>query len=339
MVHGGSGRPSLSGLWLAGVRGGVSAEAVGQHLLSLSVQAQLKSVGKSFKSYISELRAWRAFVHMRGVPGLPASERSVLEYLGIFRNGRSAAQYVAALRFLHDVCMLSREGTDAKSVKRTLLGLTKATPPCKRAHAIPPEHSAELAATASARGDPDFALMATLSSAFLFRVASEMLGLEFKGEHSVCRLVTVDGRRALRVELASRKNAPNGAVLTRPCTCPEGSVRPDSCPVHALARWCSVTKRQPTGGRLFVMSPQQATRKLRAYAKLCGFAYAEEACLHGFRRGRAQWLARSRKPLSVILKAGGWGSAAFLSYLEHDEITEGAFLDLLLEEDEQTESA
>lgn len=136
----GRGAPPPHGLlWLAGVRGGVSAEVVGQHLLSRSVQAQLKSVGKSLKSYLSELRAWRAFVHMRGVPGLPASERSVLEYLGLFRNGRSAAQYVAALRFLHDVCMMSREGTDAKSVKRALLGLTKATPPCKRAHAILPE--------------------------------------------------------------------------------------------------------------------------------------------------------------------------------------------------------
>ena len=41
--------------------------------------------------------------------------------------------------------------------------------------------------------------------------------------------------------------------------------------------------------------------------------------------------------MSVVLKAGGWSSAAFLSYLDREEVTEAAFLDLLLEEDEQEE--
>jgi len=82
------------------------------------------------------------------------------------------------------------------------------------------------------------------------------------------------------------------------------------------------------------MSAQQAGRRLRNFASLSSLQYADSASLHGFRRGRAQWLVASRKPLSVVLQAGGWSSAAFLGYLDREEVTEAAFLDLLLEEDE-----
>ena len=180
--------------------------------------------------------------------------------------------------------------------------------------------------------------MATLASAFMFRVASECLPLEFQGPHSSCAIVLVEGREALRVHLASRKNAPGGASLVRPCVC-HGTPNPNRCPVHAVRRWCAATKRSATGGRLLTMSAQQAGRRLRTFAGLCLMAHAVSATLHGFRRGRAQWLVRSRKPLSVILQAGGWSSAAFLGYLDREEVSEAAFLDLLSEEDEAAEAS
>ena len=40
---------------------------------------------------------------------------------------------------------------------------------------------------------------------------------------------------------------------------------------------------------------------------------------HGFRRGMAQDIIDAGSPLSVLLRAGGWSSAAFLEYLRTDQ--------------------
>jgi len=188
------------------------------------MRAQLLSVGLSLASYVSQLRLWQKFCTMRQIDLVPAQERHVLEYIGLFDNGRSAAKYVCALRFLHDLLLASRQGVDAASVRRALQGLLKAAPPVRQAPAISPDEAARISAAAFRRGDVDFALVAVLSSAFLFRVGNECLPLEFSGTHSRLSTTQVEGRSAIRVELASRKNAPGGAVLTRPCSCRGGQV-------------------------------------------------------------------------------------------------------------------
>ena len=43
-----------------------------------------------------------------------------------------------------------------------------------------------------------------------------------------------------------------------------------------------------------------------------------------FRRGNANDLADSRAPLSEILRAGGWSSAAFTAYLNMKKVGEDA---------------
>lgn len=315
---------------------GTSPETIGVMMLSASKQAMLASIGKhTLRAYTSEVKLWCEFCTLHRIRPVPAKVASVLQYLALFRNGRSAVKYICALRFFHDFNVASREGTDAPAVRRALLGKMKSTAPLRKAPSISPEDSAKLSRCAFDRHDPNFALIATLASAFMFRVPNELLPLQFAGPHSTCTVTRVDGRSVVRIWLASRKNAPDGAVLSRPCVCQAPAFRADSCPVHALFRWCQCTGRSPgSPGPLFALSAQQAGRKLREYAELCDLPYAGRATLQGFRRGRAQWLIASRKPLSVVLRSGGWRSAAFLEYLEREEITEAAFLDILAEEDE-----
>ena len=47
-----------------------------------------------------------------------------------------------------------------------------------------------------------------------------------------------------------------------------------------------------------------------------GIEHTEKFNLHDLRKGAAQQLVANGSPLTVILKAGSWGSRAFAIYLD-----------------------
>ena len=95
--------------------------------------------------------------------------------------------------------------------------------------------------------------------------------------------------------------------------------------MHVLGRWLQglPEPRRPFAG----ITPQAALRRLRERLGKLGAVDARAYRLHDFRRGHAQDLASSGATLAEILKAGEWRSAAFLGYLDTEDLEQSAVLE------------
>ena len=110
------------------------------------------------------------------------------------------------------------------------------------------------------------------------------------------------------------------------------------CPVHVLWPW--VVSNCPVGSRVFPEDfPGRALQWLRVALEARGVEGADSYGLRSTRRGAARKLVDRGGDLATLLKAGGWKSAAFRSYLDLGGV-EGAVcqvgLSALLNEDEVT---
>ncbi len=284
---------------------------------------------------------------LSSTPHLPVfsgiDELTVLRFLGMFRNGRSAAKYITAVRFLHQCAGSQSKNLYSDRVLRALQAAKGNAPPPRRANAIHLGNARDVASLAWARHEPVTATQSVLAYIFGFRVQNELMPVEWdalpSGGHSSLRLYPgAQGRPMLEVSLRSRKNEPTGAVLVRPCTCAPWANDPFMCPVHTLKRYMRDTGRLPTG-RLFPGNPESLyvsfVRRIRFLGgpQCLNIPNAAEWTSHGFRRGMAQDILDNGGSLAEILRAGGWKSAAFLLYLERTEVDQAAVLDCLFAAD------
>ena len=60
---------------------------------------------------------------------------------------------------------------------------------------------------------------------------------------------------------------------------------------------------------------------------------------HSLRRGMAQDIIDAGNSLAVLLKAGGWSSAAFLEYLRADQASDAAVSQALIQLSDSEEDA
>jgi len=293
------------------------------------------SIQMSQAQYAARISSWVTFSHAYGIHPLEPAEDDVLGWVGLFTNGRSAKTYVTALRWLF-ARMRVPITWDTPSLQLLLRGSVKLSPAVKRAPAISGRWTASLALYAWRRREFDNYLLAVLAFSFGFRVKAELLPLCFdelaEGGHSSLAIFRDEQNRlVLRIWLRRRKNAPEGAVLTRACTCRSSQVM---CPVHALVRWMSATGKERQVGRLFPKACYSSfSRGMSFLLEKIGFPQAADFSSHGFRRGMAQEILRRGGSLADVLAAGGWRSPAFLLYLDRNEVDEAAILDFLLEED------
>ena len=122
--------------------------------------------------------------------------------------------------------------------------------------------------------------------------------------------------RRLVIRLRSRKNLPNGCIMSRPCFCslPAPAAK-GMCPVHSI--WPCIAQRTKPGGNL---PPSSSATNLNAtikavFAKLL-VERAEQYSPRGFRRGAAQELKESGSQWVAIATMGDWESLAFLGYAD-----------------------
>ena len=287
------------------------------------------SIERSVRVYVSELRCWMAFCSMLEVPCLPATELTALRFLAAFRNGRSACKYIAALKWFHDWRRTPIDAWCTRALKQRLRGLVKVTAPLRQSRPLRWPDVRRLVREAQLQGKQDFALLCTLSSAFLLRVPSEALGLCFDRplQHSALSIQTEGGRPVLVLSLRRRKNMPQGSILRRACCCVSD---PLMCAPHALQAWLR-NKRRAESGRLFAYPASSFRRDLRAAIGALGIPEPEAYGTHSFRRGTAHELAAARSPLADILAAGQWRSTAFLHYICKADVEEAAVLDIIME--------
>ena len=128
---------------------------------------------------------------------------------------------------------------------------------------------------------------------------------------------------SLVVRLRARKAHLYGDRVLRGCCC-EGAKAASFiptlvCPVHVLWPW--VCGRAGKGERIFCdQIGARALLWLRTVLGAYGVENAERFGLHALRRGAAQQLVASGGDLPTLLRAGGWRSSAFRSYLDMVDI-------------------
>ena len=191
-----------------------------------------------------------------------------------------------------------------------------------------------MAAHTKGIGNIQMAMLCLFAYEFLSRVPSEALPVTIASEESQLdyhSAVWLNSQGQLCLRLKTRKNRQtSGSLLKRKCKC-AGSCA--LCPVHTLWKYLAGF---PVGSQPFAsISAGNALVQLRTVLGRLGVPSAKLYCLKDFRRGHAKDLQLSGAPLSVILRAGEWKSAAFLTYLDGCELERDAVLEAALLSDDE----
>jgi hypothetical protein len=176
------------------------------------------------------------------------------------------------------------------------------------------------------------ARMCIIARCFLLRVADELFPLQTDGREG---LDPADTRwhsqinfepQAVTIVLRTRKNAPEGAVLRRTCSC---ALRPRLlCGVCALRAQVQSAEQRGIGPRTAIFGPCKAAQSLLIVRAACELLGLPRPGWHSFRRGMARDMLNAGCSLAQILDAGGWRSAAFLRYLSRRDIDARVALEL-----------
>ena len=174
-----------------------------------------------------------------------------------------------------------------------------------------------------------FSMLWLVSYSFLLRVPSEALPMRKMRptDEGATEQQSIIWRENddICLRLKTRKNRRSGSgVMRRTCSCLGGK---STCLVHTL--WESWLDFWPEGEAPWAdLSPQHVIRRLRADLAAMTFPVSdpEKYGTHDFRRGHAEDMRASGRPLADILHAGQWKSTAFLRYVDEAAALQGLLL-------------
>ena len=288
----------------------------------------------SVAAYASGLRCYGAFCKTVGLPqfdsaGVP--HKNLVWYMTIFANPSTAAQY---LKHLHWWCKLSGHNfPDSGVIKLAMAGLGKErAKPVKQAAYISWALTRQLMRISAAKGQWEQCYAYGLTSSCLFRAQNECLPLEIQGKHSQ---ITFSAHSVI-FDLDKRKNAQRGARIERNCLSRKGTeyCKEIFCPFHIMK---AIVNRYPYGykGQIFPsLTATGFTRMLRQDLSEAGVIDPHTYSPHGFRRGTAKEMYDRGANLAAILIAGGWRSAAYLTYLRKEQIDNDRLFECLMNGDD-----
>ena len=275
----------------------------------------------------SALRTWSEFCTVCDIPNFPVTATWAARFASICRDPGTYRAYLAHLRSACEFFGLPTLWADSPEVARAKVGLDKQA----LVHKGPPLSVPEWAILGIASAPMPWhreRFFVTLAWVFLLRARSEATHLVFSNapELSCPRLPLPEGVDALcglagnclTIRLRSRKNYMHGDTINRACVCSSTDnsphVKAAICPVHVLGDWlglhCVPGKR---------ISPNNiadsALSFLRIGLEARGVQDAAQFGLHAIRRGASQAIVDNGGDLATLLRAGGWRSSAFKSYL------------------------
>lgn len=254
--------------------------------------------------------------------------------LCVFRNGRTAQNYVGYIRWACVHLNLSTEWF-TESVRMVLKGATKLTlretgGQVGARFRLTDQMISKMVRVSDQVGPVGFSEAVVLAWEFLLRVQSEAVFLQKGDPRDATSLdpsthsgVWIDGGGNLVVRLQRRKHRPQGSMLIRKCMCAEVGV--DRCPPHRLR---SFLANLEVGQRLFAWSTQDWLRLVKRLLILIGSNGSDCFTLNAFRAGKATHLASCGATLGSIPAAGGWRSSAFLRYVDEDVVDASNFIGL-----------
>ena len=301
--------------------------------LEASVRTQFRSIRKSWKTVRAGITSYATFMFtvFPQVAHFPVRLAALRLWSNHFENGDTFAQYVSHLRFAHRV--LSLPDIESPSILSSIIrGLRKDQPRRPRPR-LAGDTLDRVIGLAVEEGDLKAARAYAVAYSFLFRCRDELFGLQIDGRSSPQRyhshIVFDDSAEppSVIVHLASRKNAPQGAVISRPCVCRAGarSIRCGRCALRALARAHSASGRSSCRPMLESLKSKAALLDLRRRGESAGVT---SCSWHAFRRGAASDIIRSGGTVGFLLHQGGWKSGVFLKYLLRQDIEDRRTLEL-----------
>ena len=258
-----------------------------------------------------------------------------MEFVSLFKNGKTARNYVSYIAWGCTFMGLGLEWK-TKAVYMTLDGVRKRElrkfGGSKRIELMLSDslvHSLVHLADGLFITD-GFQELCLLAWEFLLRLQSEGLPLEkgdaeeaqssALGQHRHSAVWANRAEGMLHLRLARRKHRPRGSWLVRPCTCSlKRSLLGGAtyCVVHRMAKYMH---NRLVGRRLWDFTAQSFLGSLRRFLKVLKFNQADQLTLKAFRAGKATELAKAGHSLGHILQAGEWRSAAFLRYVDVEQV-------------------
>ena len=292
-------------------------------MIEAGLRLQLQAIAKSWKSVVAGLRAWGSFCNAAFPlgPHFPACDASVMTFATLFRNPGTFSQYIghvakgeALLRVGHRVT----QGLMSQLRRSTRAFHTSRPMPRLRRRQV-----TELVRRAVHEGSFEEARLYVVAYDFMFRVADELLPLQSQGKRGIADGSTdwhseVEIRQGTAsVNLRTRKNAQQGAVVRRHCVCT--SRRRLLCGTCALTAQVDFSRGEGRGHRTRLFGPSLATA-LGNLKRRCLDLGFPSCGWHAFRRGGAEDRIADGEELGHVLHAGGWRSAAFLRYISKENL-------------------
>ena len=292
---------------------------------------------RSLPSVVAGIRCWGAFANevLRyasddDIP--PKSSQDAQRWLTIFRNARTAANYLGYLRWACKAFSVSRAWDD-DALQVIVRGLRvrsfdligEAMPVRWRLTSGVVRQVVEIADALG--GFPvGFAECTALSWDFLLRVRSEAIGLERGHAGEILSIppsrhscVYVDSAGVLIVGLRRRKHRPRGSVLKRSCCCKARGAM--LCGPHRVGPYLETVAQ---GAKLWQFTTAEFLRHLRRALGLLGIVHSGQYTLKAFRAGHAAEIASSGASWADVLAAGEWRSLAALAYVDADAVDAAA---------------
>ena len=291
--------------------------------LTQSMQSRIRdSVKKSLPSYMSGLKCWMAFCKVIEVPNFPATAERVAVYMSIFNNADTARNYLSHLKKAHQMFVIPCD-FDTPAARAVIKGIEKNNIKQKVPKTrVTLDILKPFVNECIKRNLIQLGQIAVLSYWFMFRVPSECFPLQKSGKHSSFK---IHANNTVSITLACRKNNPAGETLSRTCCCKSIGAR--FCPHAILSKY----NAYPADRGLFNMKYAQFLKQLRGILSYLNIQSSERFGSHAFRRGCAEDMRKRGAPLRDILEAGGWRSAAFLLYLERENVERDAVATIAIE--------
>lgn len=287
------------------------------------------------RSVASGIRCWHMFAcNLRhyGEKTLPITcAWHVLQFVGIFSNAGTAANYITYLRYVHKFFTWPCEHWDTGKVKMAVKGLNRLNlieygGPAAVRFLLTEDHTQLCARFFITLAKTQLALCIMASWEFFLRVQSEGFHM-VKGEMSDSRelksgdrCMFIDSDRLLHCRLRKRKQSQNSSDLRAACRCHDPSNR---CRAFGKCLRCTFASHiesiQP-GEPLWCFRLPCELSKMKEALTVLGIPGAENLSFKSWRAGRAIAMAKAGLGLADILTAGEWKAMASARHCHTDHL-------------------
>ena len=301
----------------------------GHLALERGLRLQAASIKGSWKTTRSGLLAWSHFLQSFSPTSrleFPVVTSDLVTYSQFFSNGDTFSAYVSHLRFAARLHHRSDLVPGPQELSGLMRGLRKTT-----THRAKPtltqDQLRRLVSHLLGQGDVILARLCIIARCLFSRVQSELLPLrigmgEYSGPGWHSKIVSLPG--SVTISYERRKNSPEGAELTRQCSCKSSRTLCGVCALQAQIREHRA-KGLGDSSPLFPVSASVGLKRIREACKTLGFP---QISWHAFRRGAARDMLEKGCSLAQVLLAGGWRSSAFLKYLSRRDVDARMALEL-----------